>query len=287
MDAIQKTDHIEEIVQRGISAQHKTIEGIFEFAQCVVDLKNECTKIQGGSNFSTIAKERWGISKQAASQWLKIGNNKKLYTNGIQSKLPMSWRTIYQISNLTEDQLKLGLDERIINQEATRQDIIEFKNRLNAPKIQPKEIEVEDTLFDESNFVVKKENREILKRKEIPKVESRSREIPKVEPEVKENLRTEFYIQYDRLYDDICEKIEKDKSEIHCYRSACNYIGVALGGSTEKVIQVNKDLKMHMESRSDIALIVLRKRLQDYRPKGQEKASEVFRKLIKCKEFIK
>jgi len=259
----QKIDHIEEIVQRGISAQHKTIEGIFEFARCVVDLKNECTKIQGGSEFSIIAKDRWGISQSASSMWLKIGNSKKLITNGNKFKLPLSWKTIYHISNLTEEQLKIGVDEGIINSEATRQDIIEFKNRLNAPKIQPKEIEieVEDTPFDESNFVVKKQK--IFKPKEN-KVEP----IISNSPELKEVAK-----YYYRIIDEVYKSIEDDSSDIDCYRTACNYIGVVVGTSTEV--------------RDDVPLIVLRKRLQDYKPKGQEKASKIYRKLIKCKEFIK
>ena len=59
--------------ERGLNAQRKTIEGIFEFAQCVVELKESSKIIQGGSNFRQLAFEWWGISSQGCNHWIMIG----------------------------------------------------------------------------------------------------------------------------------------------------------------------------------------------------------------------
>jgi len=112
----------EDLKQRGLSAQRKTLAGIFEFAECMVELDNECVTKQGGSTYSQVAQEWWGIGSQAAaSDWLRIGLDENL--PAMQMSLPASKETLLYIARLTLEQKQYGLDQGIINPDMRRQDV--------------------------------------------------------------------------------------------------------------------------------------------------------------------
>ena len=100
---IETIETIEAIIEQGIKEQKKTIESIFGFAKCMVDLKNACKTVRGGTEFSKIASERWNISQSACIQWLAIGLDNKLITRSKEFKLPNSWRSMYELTTLSEE----------------------------------------------------------------------------------------------------------------------------------------------------------------------------------------
>jgi len=116
---------LQQIKDRGDKAQRKTVEGILDFAQCMVELYESCETISGGSTFTAIASEWWGFSFQTCCKWRAIGQSELSPTG--RKLLPPSWRTIYEISKLTTQQYDKALSEGIIHPNMTRDDLMTFK----------------------------------------------------------------------------------------------------------------------------------------------------------------
>ena len=118
----------ESLRQRGLDAQTKSIEGIFEFAACMVELKQNSEAKQGGSTFSKEASEWWGISQSESSYWIGIGNSTKLISN--RNVLPASPKTIYQLTTLSDEDFNAGVTDGTINSAMTQADVKAYKKLL-------------------------------------------------------------------------------------------------------------------------------------------------------------
>jgi len=109
--------------ERGLNAQNKTIEGIFEFAKCMIELKDSCRIEQGGSSFSKVSMEWWGISQSMSSKWLAIGTKFKDIPRGI--SLPSAPSVLYQLTTLKKEEYDNAISDGIINQDLTNGIIIQ------------------------------------------------------------------------------------------------------------------------------------------------------------------
>jgi len=96
----------ESLRQRGLDAQTKSIEGIFEFAACMVELKQNSEAKQGGSTFSKEASEWWGVGKSQISKWVAIGENILFRTT---KQLPPSMESIYNLTTLSDEDFNAGV----------------------------------------------------------------------------------------------------------------------------------------------------------------------------------
>jgi len=122
-----------DLMNLGLEAKRRTIEGVFAFSACVKALKErESTITKGGSNFGALAEEWWGLSPSESSRWLKIGENRQLLD--IIQNLPESYKSISIIAGLTPKQLAKGIEEKVINPKATQASIIEYKVRVTRKK---------------------------------------------------------------------------------------------------------------------------------------------------------
>jgi len=202
LQSYKDNNKIEQIIEKGLVEQKKTIDSIFGFAKCMIDLKSECNKIQGGSEFSKIASERWNISQSSCRQWLAIGlNETKLVTIG-NDFLPDSYRTIYEMTTLSNENLKsLNLKSK-----PTRQYIIDYKNKLKQKEInkqnnkkQKETVKNFTEIMDECSYQEQNEFdnklRESLKRSQEKIDKSRNNEI-KVSMSEKQALKIFGLYQY-------------------------------------------------------------------------------------------
>ena len=117
----------ESLRQRGLDAQTKSRDGVFEFAACMVELKQNSEAKQGGSTFSKDASEWWGISQSACAHWIGIGNS-ELISNT--NELPSNYYTIYQLTTLSDEDFNAGVADGTINSAMTQADAKAYKKLL-------------------------------------------------------------------------------------------------------------------------------------------------------------
>lgn len=141
----------EELKERGLNAQRKTVDGIFEFAQCMVDLKEECGKVQGGSTYTNEAQREWGINDSACSMWIKIQEKELLFYK--KEVLPSSYQSIYGLSTLSEEDFKSGIESGVINPGMSQADVTAYKKLVKPATTKkspakPAKVKVVDILVD-------------------------------------------------------------------------------------------------------------------------------------------
>jgi len=115
-----------DLLNIGLEAKKRTVEGIFAFSACVKALKEkDSKKTQGGSDFGKLAEKWWGLLPSESSRWLKIGEHRELLDN-VQN-LPDSYRSISILAELDEKHIAKGIKENVINASATQKSISAFK----------------------------------------------------------------------------------------------------------------------------------------------------------------
>ena len=112
------------LFDRGRAAQRKTVEGIFEFASCVLELKESANTTQGGTDFAKLCKKEWGISESVTSKFLAISKSERL--SSVERLLPSSYNTLYSIAIMPDDVFNKALDERVISPSATGTEITQL-----------------------------------------------------------------------------------------------------------------------------------------------------------------
>lgn len=113
---------INQIIERGQDIQRKTVEGIFEFAQCVADLKVACDH----GEFQRLAEQKWGLKETARVTWIKISNQNR----DLIADLPPSYSTIELITRLTPEQQQQGIMEGVIHPGASQREVRSFMNNF-------------------------------------------------------------------------------------------------------------------------------------------------------------
>ncbi len=141
----------EEIIQRGLGFQRKTIESILGFTQCMLDLKEASAIVQGGSDFAKVAEERWGISPSMASNWLGIANRikdlEKLFTTSKQ--LPTGIRSLYLLSTIDNKDLEANVN--LISSNMTQEDVKALKHKLFVERVEKENPIEEKQVKEEPN----------------------------------------------------------------------------------------------------------------------------------------
>jgi len=124
-----------DLLNIGLEAKKRTVEGIFAFSACVKALKEkDSKKTQGGSDFGKLAEEWWGLLPSEASRWLTISKNMQLLD--IIQNLPDSYRSISILAGLDEKYIAKGIKENVIKATATQKSISAFKATvLKEPKV--------------------------------------------------------------------------------------------------------------------------------------------------------
>ena len=208
-----------EIGERGRQAQRKTIDGIFEFAQAVKDMHDAAETVQGGTRFSQLCKEEWGISKDVSSMWLKIGRSlDKLSALG--PRLPPSYRAIYELLKLDESHWsKISVGPSI-----TRADIESYRLRLRQDKFREEA---------SSRF-----NRETAKEKPKEKPREAPREEKKEKPGTNYGPRLEI-TEEEAI--ELFGGIPHTELALNClYKCAAQRFHPDKGGDTEKFKMLQK-----------------------------------------------
>src|SRR5690348_4900937 len=79
---------------------------------------------KGNLPWAAFCKQYVRMSKRTANRYIAIAEWAEIETHGSQlAYLPASWRTIYEITRLTEEQFQHGIDTGIINPEMERSDL--------------------------------------------------------------------------------------------------------------------------------------------------------------------
>ena len=117
----------ESLRQRGLDAQTKSRDGVFEFAACMVELKQNSKTKSGGSTFSKEASEWWGVGKSQISKWVAIGENILFRTT---KQLPPSMESIYNLTTLSNEDFNAGVTDGTINSAMTQADVKAYKKLL-------------------------------------------------------------------------------------------------------------------------------------------------------------
>ena len=212
-------DQWREYLQEG---QRNSIEAILDYGKRIYEFKQSCPGKQGGSTFAQDVKEWLGMSNQSANHWVKIGENNKtlLYYNKV---LPPSRGSIYQLTTLTDEQFQNGLDEGVINPEATQADILAYKRRLGREELQAR-VDEEAEEQPEEQETSDEEWEEYFKNRDIPEP-----------PAVVHDIRWAATI----LGIDGCIRIRKDTLKI-IYRGLSNMHHPDKGGDSRKQQELNK-----------------------------------------------
>src|ERR1700674_3838318 len=76
----------------------KSINGIVEAGACLIEAKRDL----GYSRFGAFIRQRLGISYSTAEMLMHIAADDRISDHG--QKLPPSWRTLYEITKLTDEE---------------------------------------------------------------------------------------------------------------------------------------------------------------------------------------
>ena len=116
-------------LERSRAGATEMLNGWIETGIAVEKIKSECEVVAGGSNFSSICKERLGLSPQKASQYIKIGQNKAFILQN-KTSMPEGLQTTYMLTTLSKDDFKKGIENGDINPDMTQADVTAYKHRL-------------------------------------------------------------------------------------------------------------------------------------------------------------
>ena len=126
----------EQLVETALNARAKTIENTLLFAACVYQLKLNADKKKGGSNFSKIVKERFGLSQPSANEWAIVGAKYSQLT-AIAVSLPTSKRTLIDLTRLEPTELQAAIESKKVTPELTREDVQRYIEKLILSKTPP------------------------------------------------------------------------------------------------------------------------------------------------------
>jgi len=130
----------------------KTAEGILETGHAIYLFKQSRPKVSGGSDFTALMLEWFGIQQGVATRWTKIGERYDELKQ-IRFSLPPVDATILEIARLPAEVLTLAVDAGFINTNVTTKQIKQFaKSHKPAPVILEPKVTPPATL--EGNFTV-------------------------------------------------------------------------------------------------------------------------------------
>lgn len=85
-----------------LEAHGNTKEAMLEEAKRIYEYQQSCNGKRGGSEFAESVKEWCGLTRDVAHRMAAIGGDPKLGTIG--PNLPSSWKTLYEITTLSDEQ---------------------------------------------------------------------------------------------------------------------------------------------------------------------------------------
>lgn len=120
-----EVEQLEQWRAKGDGYRQNVIDSTIGMAILLCEMKLKCAVVQGGSSYSALAMEWWGIDKGTASKFAQIGGNDKLLVAA--NTLPSSIRTLYQLSRLSDEQIADGIADGTINPGMTHQDAKQYR----------------------------------------------------------------------------------------------------------------------------------------------------------------
>jgi hypothetical protein len=114
------------------SRWQQNVKDIFETALMLETAREEL----GASEFRLMAEGELKFSKSMVSQLIAIADDDRL-ADVHHGKLPASWRTLYELTRLTNEQFAAGLESGVIHSGMQRKDIAQLKPKKEKPAPPP------------------------------------------------------------------------------------------------------------------------------------------------------
>lgn len=123
--------------ERISAAWREQLPSIFETGNLLEAAKLELDHGEWG----VMVKEDLPFSQSMANKLMKIADNQNLRNSDHGPNLPVNWRTLYELTNLTDEQFSSGIQSGVINPRMERKDV----NALRG--IEPKERKKKETEY--------------------------------------------------------------------------------------------------------------------------------------------
>lgn len=124
----------EKWVERINAAWRESLPSIFETGNLLESAKAELIR----GEWTVMVKEELPFSRMTAHMLMAIALNDNLRNVNHGLHLPVSWRTLYELTKLTDEQFEAGIKSRAINPKMERKDVNELRG------IEPKERKKKD-----------------------------------------------------------------------------------------------------------------------------------------------
>ena len=282
------TKPIKDIIDRGKSAQRKTVEGILEFGLCVSELKETAKSVSGGSNFAKLCADEWGISQPTSSLFLGIGLN---YAELISStdKLPNNVEPIAYLAGLESVLRGSIIEAGIIAADTTQADIRAYKRlikmrqtpvnqkEVNALVAEVKEFKENKEKVDKLEKARKAEEKEFLKEQVKITKEGYKKAIEAAEKKGKAEQKAE-----QKAYEEACKKADDEaKANQQKEKSKWDNKASSFKDKRESVVKIVNALNMADEDLvSKVRKYILQ---QTHTDKGTSKYEDVYKELTRGK----
>ena len=107
------------------TAWNKTLAGILETAQLLIDAKESPDKLAHGEFLAMINSDlRFGRS--TANKLMTIGRDPRMTNADFTPHLPPSWGTLHELTKLSDEQFEGGVESGLINPNMDRMDVKHF-----------------------------------------------------------------------------------------------------------------------------------------------------------------
>ena len=223
---VSEVDNITKYKTLIVKNWNKSRDAIIKVGQ----LLNEAhEKLSNNKSWTKVVEEELPFSKRTADRLRAIANCEWITSGDYNDSLPVSWGTLYEISQMNKDQFEHGINNKKIDADSTRQGISNFiKNYNNKDSDSSSESSDKEKVFTLGNFVINKDK--VMKDKKldvdvltqlkkdineaVSKVSDVKVDFTSLNEKIKniENKKLEetTTLAYNTLYDDVNNKIQTD-----------------------------------------------------------------------------